>query len=81
MSDVQITRRDAEKLIEHLEAWSLVLRTAFPQRLLELLQTRLDQTGVLEPLRYDLPIGPAYVADSADELRRRLLEQLGEEES
>ena len=50
-----------------------------PDRLVEVLMT-LDQTGVYEPLRYDIPLGRGYVADGADELRQWILEQLSEDE-
>lgn len=61
------SHQQARKAAELLEGFSVILRDSLPQRLFEALQ-RLDQNGVYEPLRYDLPVGPEYVADAADEL-------------
>lgn len=75
-SEIVVSRDDAEKLVEFLEGVSTVLRSSMPERLVELLKA-LDQTGVYEPLRYDIPIGPVSVAEEADAVRTRLTSQLG----
>jgi len=74
-NDISISRSDAEKVTELLEGFSLLLRSSLPDRLFELLKT-LDQTGVYQPLRYDIPMGPPYVADEADAIARRLRSDL-----
>lgn len=70
-NQTRMSRSDAEKTIQLLEGFSLLLRSSMPERLFDVLNT-LDGTGVYEPLRYGPVMGPTYVADEADVIAQRL---------
>jgi len=76
---VPIDLVEAEKIVAVLDGFSAILRDSLPQRLFDTLDARKDDPHmVFEPLRYDLPMGPEYVAELVDSLSGSLSKAINE---